>query len=434
MKHTLLASTALVALSSTAFAEVTVSGSARIGLMTTEGSALTAADTTMAISSADVAFARALDNLALYSVYGDAGTTAANLDADIVAIAAVTTAERAVYANLRALVSNVATGTGNAHNAGTAAVLAPTEAERLKAVTDLASLDAVIARMDATTSAAVAATSDTTVTKNRMRVKFAASGETDGGLAFGGSFKAHESGGASSGTHGSQYISGAFGKITMGDLDGADEQTVGNLSGVGFAGAGSTELSTYQSSSHDLGYSVSMSGVTFAASTDLARGADSTKTGSNSALGLKWSGDMGGATVGIGVGQSKVGVKTQDSMSASVSMGGLSIKVVTHTNDNGPAVVASGTSSSTTSGTAHVAATVAAADNNDVDQTGISLSYSMDSMTVTAFTRTESSNGIADKDYSGVGFAYDLGGASVKAGFVDANDTSVMDFGVTFSF
>jgi outer membrane protein OmpU len=288
--------------------------------------------------------------------------------------------------------------------------------------------------MDATTTAAVAAVGDTTVGANRMRVKFAASGETDGGLAFGASFKAHESAGASSGTAGSQYISGAFGKISMGDLNGADEQVNGDLAGVGFAGAGSHELFGYQSAAHNLAYSVSMSGVTFAASTDLARGADSTKTGSNSALGLKWSGDMGGATVGIALGQSKIGVATENSMSAAVSMGGLSIKVVSHSNDNGPAVEASGTISSVVSGAGYSAATIAAADNNDTDTTGLSLSYSMDQMTVTAFTRTEATNGAVDKDYSGVGFAYDLGGASVKAGFVDANDTSVMDFGVTFSF
>jgi outer membrane protein OmpU len=428
MKHTLLTSTALVALSSAAFAEVTVSGSARIGIMTTEGSASTPADSVMALSTADEAFAVAMDALALYSSAGDAGTTAVALNAAVADNAAMTTAERAVYTNLRANIARVAAG----HHQIVAS--SPSEAERLAAVTDLASLDAILARADATTSALVAATSDQTVGKNRMRVKFAASGETDGGLAFGASFKAHESVGGSAGTHGSQYISGAFGKISMGDLNGADEQTAGNLSGVGFAGAGSHESTSYQSSGHNLAYSVSMSGVTFAASTDLARGADSTKTGSNSALGLKWSGDMGGATVGIGVGQSKIGLATQDSMSASVSMGGLSLKIVSHTNDNGPAVVASGTSSSTASGTAHVAATTAAADNFDTDQTGLSLSYTMDNMTVTGYTRTVATTGAADKDYSGVGFAYNLGGASVKAGFVDADNISVMDFGVTFSF
>jgi outer membrane protein OmpU len=121
------------------------------------------------------------------------------------------------------MINNVANGNGNQNNPADIATATPTEAQRLKAVTDLASLDAIIARMDATTSALVAATSDTTVGKNRMRVKFAASGETDGGLAFGANFKAHESVGGSAGTHGSQYISGAFGKISMGDLDGADE-------------------------------------------------------------------------------------------------------------------------------------------------------------------------------------------------------------------
>ena len=66
--------------------------------------------------------------------------------------------------------------------------------------------------------------------------------------------------------------------------------------------------------------------------------------------------------------------------------------------------------------------------------TGLSISYAMDAMSVTAFTRTESSTGSVDKDYSGVGFTYDLGGATLKAGFVDANDISIMDFGVNFSF
>ena len=58
MKHTLLATTALTALvafNSGAFAGVTVSGSARIGLMTTEGAA---AKTTAAAAAAMDAFER----------------------------------------------------------------------------------------------------------------------------------------------------------------------------------------------------------------------------------------------------------------------------------------------------------------------------------------------------------------------------------------
>jgi len=314
--------------------------------------------------------------------------------------------------------------------------------ERAQITTDIATLKTILAALDVTAKvAAVAKKSDQTVGKNRMRVKFAASGETDGGLAFGGSFKAHESAaaGASSGTAGTQYISGAFGKISMGDLNGADEQLVGDISGVGFAGAGSHELYAYQSSAHNLAYKVSMSGVSFAASTDLVRGADSAKTGSNSAMGISWSGDLGGTTVSLGLGQSKVGVKTEDSASVSVSMGGLTVKAVTMSNDNGPLVAAvTGTTQTYVAGTSAVAFKAATAEvtNNDTDTTGLSISYNMDALTVTAFTRTEDDNtaGTKDKDWSGVGFAYDLGGASLKAGFVDADDISVMDFGVTFSF
>ena len=41
MKHTLLATTALVAMTGAAAAEITISGTARIGMVTTEGAAAT---------------------------------------------------------------------------------------------------------------------------------------------------------------------------------------------------------------------------------------------------------------------------------------------------------------------------------------------------------------------------------------------------------
>jgi outer membrane protein OmpU len=264
-----------------------------------------------------------------------------------------------------------------------------------------------------------------------MRVKFAGSGETDGGLGFGASFKSHESAGASGGTAGSQYLSGAFGKISMGDLNGADEQAVGDVSGVGVSGMGSYELTSYQSNAHNLAYSVSMSGITFAASTDLARGADATKTGSNSALGLKWSGDMAGSSVSVGIGTSSIGDVKQRSMSASVSMGGLTIKALASTNDNGPT---DANTEVTATATAIYSRGISETAQPDTDQTAVSLTYAMDAMSVTAFNKTVSTSGQLDKDYSGFGFAYDLGGASLKAGIVDADNTSIMDFGVSFNF
>ena len=48
-----------------------------------------------------------------------------------------------------------------------------------------------------------------------------------GGLEFGASIRADNAAAGNSGTGGSQYLSGSFGKISMGDLNGADEDMVG---------------------------------------------------------------------------------------------------------------------------------------------------------------------------------------------------------------
>lgn len=85
----------------------------------------------------------------------------------------------------------------------------------------------------------VVSNGDTAVFSNRIRVKFSGSGTTDGGLAFGGSFRANEASLAeSTGTKGSAFISGAFGKISFGSLDSGDAASVGQLASVGWDGAG----------------------------------------------------------------------------------------------------------------------------------------------------------------------------------------------------
>jgi len=424
MKHKYLASTAVIALvgfGTAAAAEITISGTARIGVVTTEGAAAIAGDTTYSMTAHDTSFIVAVDDNVLYGTRGGATTTGGSVIA-IDVMTKSTTPSAADVGNINALRARVAEVVANG----------ATDAIRSAAAIDLVSIDGVLARTNATVTTAVAKKADTTVGKNRVRISFAGSGTTDGGLTYGFSARADHS---NTSTGGSQYISGAFGKISMGDLNGGDEQMVGNLSGVGSSGAGSHQEFAYQSSSHNLGYSVSMAGVSFAATTDLVRGADATKTGSNTAYGVKWSGDMGGATVGLALGTSKIGNVTEDSMSVGVSMGGLSIMAVSHTNDNGPvtAAVPSTIAVAVASGATHVGA-VAKVDNLDTDTTGLSISYAMDAMSVTAYTRTESTAGVADKDYSGVGFTYNLGGATLKAGFVDANDISIMDFGINFSF
>ena len=443
MKHTLLATTALVALTGAAAAEITISGTARIGVRTTEGAAAltTVAQTYGTITAAMESTVESALGVATAGALATSAGTYAATNANTVFNQAVATATE--IATLDRLIleaeKRLKGETGSQALADVQTVIdAYTDTSvKTKVITaDIASLNSIRAALLTNTAVtAKAKAADTTVGMNRVRISFAGSGETDGGLTYGFSARADQS---NTSNGGSQYISGAFGKISMGDLNGGDEQMVGNLSGVGSNGAGSHQEFAYQSSDHNIGYSVSMAGVSFAATTDLVRGADATKTGSNSAMGVKWSGDMGGTTVGIALGTSKIGTITEDSMSVSASMGGLSIKAVSHSNDNGPAVVLAETAASS-AGTGAAARAVsykytAAVANLDTDTTGLSLSYAMDAMSVTAFTRTESTSGVADKDFSGVGFTYNMGGATLKAGFVDADDISIMDFGINFSF
>jgi len=444
MKHTLLASTALVALAGAAAAEITISGTARIGVVTTEGAAAVkaVAQTYNTYTANQVATMTLLGAKA--SADGVATALTYNLDTTAVKTITTAAATEASTVLINGLIANAEARLARAHNNITGAsndALVDTAAERAVIAADIATMKSIRDfGLKNTAVTAVAKQQDTTVGKNRVRISFAGSGTTDGGLTYGFSARADHS---NTSTGGSQYISGAFGKISMGDLNGGDEQMVGNLSGVGSSGAGSHQEFGYQAADHNLGYSVSMAGISFAATTDLVRGADSTKTGSNTAYGVKWSGDMGGATISAALGTSKIGNVTEDSMSVGVTMGGLSIKAVSHTNDNGPAVAeiaetaASAATLNDTAGTGrkvYYKAKQAAVANLDTDTTGLSISYAMDAMSVTAYTRTESTSGVADKDYSGVGFTYSLGGATIKAGFVDANDISIMDFGINFSF
>jgi len=404
MKHTLLATTALVAMTGAAAAEISITATGRIGLISTEGSA--AKDATAGAYKAITTDGHA----AVLAMHGGALT-------GLVAAAATQTAASALA--LTNAIADAKVRLANTDVVATAKILA----------TQIASAEAVLADSFTEGKAAVAKVADTTSAANRMRFNFKGTGETDSGISYGVSGRFEQS---NTSTSGSQFVSGAFGKISMGDLDGADENAAGNISGVGLTGLTDTNDFAYASSSHNLGYEYSMSGITFGYSQNTA-----VETGSNSAMGLKYSGDMGAASVTVGLGQAKIGTATQTSMSATVSTGGLTIKAVTSTNDNGPdGVTALEKAMVTTAGSevVYAAAVATAATTPDTDQTGVSISYAMDAVSVTAFTKTVSTTGSADMDYSGFGFAYDMGGASLKAGVVDSNDTQIMDFGVSFSF
>jgi outer membrane protein OmpU len=421
MKHMLLATTALVTMTGAAAAELSITATARVGLKTTEG---TAAKTTAAVGGQ----LNATEMGTLEYLVGEHASTttkgtAVDAAAEWTAATVAASALAAVYTEIRTLISDIEVKQVSAD-----ATIGATSA----LAADLATAKLIQSRAVGTAASTAAAVADDTSAVNRIRVSFTGSGETDSGISYGATIRADNSAAgaaATGGTGGSQFVSGAFGKISMGDLNGADETAAGGgVSGVGLTGLGDHNDISYQSSDHNLSYSYSTAGLTFGYSQDTT-----VNTGSNSAMGVKYSGDVGGATISVGVGQSKVSTATQSSMSVSASSGGMTLTAMSSTNDNGPAVdaVTARIASSTTLTHRDAADRVA---NNDTDQTAISISYSMDAMTVTGFSKTVSTSGAADQDFSGFGFAYDMGGVSLKAGVVDNNDQQLIDFGLSFSF
>ncbi len=257
---------------------------------------------------------------------------------------------------------------------------------------------------------------------SRIRISFSASGETDSGLAFGGSIRADNSsegdddddtsgGGGDTGADGSVFVEGTFGKISMGDVSGAPEAAVGDLSGVGLTGLGDLNELTYLSNSDrpaarwdyitgDLGLHVS---------------ADNPGPAGDQAYGL---------AVTYGVGDISFGLGMEDNGTASHIVAGVTAGL----------------------GDATVKAVYGDADDLDFTQYGLSVDFVTGATTLTAFWRA-AEVGTAEGTAYGIGVSYDLGGgAAIKAGYVDGdtiNDLGAVDtplsegqydFGISMSF
>ena len=137
-------------------------------VLTTEGAAAITGDSTYLAVAADSTFIERMASLAAYNDTGASETSGTAVTVAASAATAHTAGNRAGVDALRVRVANVA-------------VNGSTSALRSDAAVDLVSIDGVIARLDATVTTAVAKKADTTVGKNRVRINFAGSGETDGG-------------------------------------------------------------------------------------------------------------------------------------------------------------------------------------------------------------------------------------------------------------
>jgi len=254
------------------------------------------------------------------------------------------------------------------------------------------------ARMGITYNSALA--TDKARFTSRARVTFTLSGETDGGLAFGGSFRADNAAGAAAGTAGSVFISGDFGKLTMGDTAGAAQFVIGHVDGVGLTGLGDHNETFYVGNNTDQSpglftasrptarYEYSMDGFTFAVSHTNPVGT----TAHSVAVGYK----MDGYSVGVAYeGRNLAGGVNWSQILVGVSA---EFEGITAKANYGRASSGLGAPKR--------------------DQYQLSLAGTFDATTVTAYY----ARNYGGAQSAGVGASYDLGGgASIVGGIVRTN-------------
>ncbi len=254
-----------------------------------------------------------------------------------------------------------------------------------------------------------------TTFSSRARITARLSGETDNGLSFGASFTITGAGDAAADKPVGQstvFISGDFGRLTMGDITAANEAATGDVAGVGYAGKTSHAFTYLATADEGLAYSYSVDGLTVGLSVSERAASSANET---SAFGVSYK--FGDYT--IGAGYAERGINEQSSLAFRGAVQGVNFAVVYLDNKK-------------------VTGTDAATIDNEI---GASIAYTMDALTLTAFSRTVNhfAAGKADDVYTGIGASYNLGGgARLVAGFVDGggetNKDNYWDLGMTFSF
>ncbi|MFN5997109.1 MAG: porin [Paracoccaceae bacterium] len=253
------------------------------------------------------------------------------------------------------------------------------------------------------------------VFNSRARVKFTLSGESDSGFSFGAEFRAGDAAAAASGTAGSVFISGGFGKLSMGDVDGAANAAVGHVDGVGytglsdlnestFVGGGAKESILYEYSAGDFTAYLSSGQLetandTYSVAAKYAAGNFTVSLGYENYQGV----DLGGA-----------GADDVDHIILGVNgtFGAVTMKARYGRAD----------------GTVNAAAF-------EGDQWALSATYSANGLGLTVFAADDSE--ILGAEAWGLGASYDLGGGATVAGGYSSNETTgndAFDLGLNFSF
>lgn len=279
-----------------------------------------------------------------------------------------------------------------------------------------------------------------------LDIDFAVTLQSDSGLAFGMKTDLDDNASGSQGARGHEgeiFISGDFGRLAMGDIDGGAEVAVGDLAGVGLTGLGDYNETIYLlgAGASPAGpvarYDYSVSGITLSLGLTDDEGY---------AVGVGYATDL----FSVGLGYESVAEGAEVEVLDTDILGGVtgsSTATVTLTDSathivGSASVTFSGVTLKGVYGQADIGTTI-----DKVDQYGVSVSSSFGAASVAAYYKAVDVSflaaGTADRkgEFYGLGGAYDLGGGlSLKAGVSQADvdgtpDTvTVADFGVAINF
>ena len=282
-------------------------------------------------------------------------------------------------------------------------------------------------------------------------VTFRASGETDGGMSFSAGVDLDENGAFATNTHGGATIgvSGGFGNVTMGDTDGASDWALTETAIGGSIADDHTAHKGYSGNSgldgnedgQVLRWDYSLGAVGVGVSLEQANDGASSADDDIIQVGLKYSMDMGGSTVNLGVGFADAGNQTVttekavapklDAITGATITNGTAATTVAGDSDH----VALSLSMTTAGGlTGVVNMTDGSSGGRDSSHLALGLGMTMDALTVGV---NYGEHEVAGETSSGVGLAvnYNLGGGAVfQLGYGDGEGKDTMSVGLALSF
>ena len=265
-------------------------------------------------------------------------------------------------------------------------------------------------------------------TQSEAGLAVSMSGTTDGGLGFGATFSIDGDSGANADSN--VFISGTFGKITVGN-DTGRANAVASLGDFGFDGMGFDDIveDFQETGAHDTRWSYTVGALTVGASADLNSNAsvNSTTTASeDNAWGIGASYVVNDAlTVAVGYTEASNanGFGTTDAADDTATSFGLTYKA--------GAMTVSLAAVSREDGTV------------DTDAAGGTIAYAIDSASTITVGYAEADTAVAANDESGfaIGYTQNLGGgATFNAAYGSIDDSAQTDengraqVGLTFSF